>query len=192
MGRFIVLVIFLLAIVFFLLPWISVSCSDVEILNASGFDMVRGSYNVPLDGSDEVPTENEPIAIYALIAAGVGVIVCIFRGGIWRFLRVLAGLAGVGFMVWLKFHLDEQMQGGAEYLLQVNYLVGYWLTLGTLALAAVVSIFVKDGPKKYITPASTPTQVIPPPGGVPPPPYPSPPPAPSSPPSTSPPPPPKA
>jgi hypothetical protein len=173
MFRFIVLAIFVLAIVFFLIPWISISCENVEIFNASGMDMVRGSYNVPGD-SDGISTENEPIAMYALIAAGVGVLVCIFRGEIWRILRVLAGLAGVGFLVWLKFHLDEQMQGSEESMLQLNYLIGYWLTLGALALAAVVSIFVKDGAPKYIAPTqtSTPPQYIPPPGGVPPPPPP--------------------
>ena len=184
MARLIVLCLFLAAIIFFLLPWISISCQGTEIFSASGFDMVRGSYNVPSDiPSDSTSTENEPIAIYALAAAGVGLIVSIFRGGIWRFLRVLAGLAGVGFMIWLKFHLDEQLQGGTQIILQFNYEIGYWLTIGAMALAAVLSIFIKDGAPKQMTPVqtSTPMQVGPPPGGV----------APSSPPTPPPPPPPR-
>jgi hypothetical protein len=169
MGRIIVFGIFLLAIIFFLMPWISVSCAVTEIFSASGLDMVRGSYNIPSEFSGGTSTENEPIAIYALVAAGVGLIVSIFRGGIWRFLRVLAGVAGIAFMVWLKFKLDDNMRGAEASMLQLNYLLGYWLTLGAFALATVVSLFIKDSPPKYITPTPRPTQVAPPPGGVPPP-----------------------
>lgn len=177
MGRFIVLCLFLAAIIFFLLPWVSVSCQGTEIMSASGFDMVRGSYSIPDSiPSDTTTSESEPIAIYALAAAGVGLIVSIFRGGIWRLLRVLAGLAGVGFMVWLKFHLDDQLLGETQLILQYNYEIGFWLTLGAMALAAVLSIFISDGASKktvLLQPAAPPPQVIPPPGGVAPPPPPA-------------------
>jgi hypothetical protein len=176
MGRIIVFVLFLAAIIFFLLPWASVSCAGNELISASGFDLVRGSYNVPSGLGSGAPTGNEPIAIYVLAAAGVGLIVSIFRGNIWRFLRVLAGLAGVGFMIWLKFKIEDQIYSQGQGMLQINYLIGAWLTVGALALAAIVSMFLKDGAAKQISAAPTPTQVGPPPGGVPPPSPPPPPP----------------
>jgi hypothetical protein len=141
MSRKIALGIFLLAIIFFLMPWVNISCAGNEIFSASGFDMVRGSYNVPTEVAGETPMENEPIAIAALAVAGVGFIIAFFRGGFGRFLRVLAGIAGVALMVWLKFRFDDQIHGQGQGILQLNYMVGYWLTLGAFAVAAVVSLF---------------------------------------------------
>ena len=150
MWRMIVLGLFLLAIIFFLLPWASVSCSGNEILSASGFDLVRGSYNVTGNLPVGVSLENETIAIYILVAAGLGVVVSIFRGNIWRFLRVLAGLAGIGFMIWLAIDANDKIQSQGQGLLQLNYLIGSWLTIGAFILAVILSVFLKDGSTKKI------------------------------------------
>jgi hypothetical protein len=168
MGRKIALGIFLLAIIFFLMPWINISCAGNEIFSASGFDMVRGSYNVPMDVADEVSMENEPLAIWALVAAAGGLIFSLFQGGFARFLRILAGLAGAVLMVWLKFKFDDQVRGQGEGILQLNYLIGYWITLGAFVVAAVVSLFKGENGKKISNTSATPTQVSPPPGAPPP------------------------
>jgi hypothetical protein len=157
MGRIIVLGLFVLAIIFFILPWASVSCSGNELFSASGFDLVRGSYNVQGNLPLGVTLENEPIAIGVLIAAGVGVIFSIFRGNIWRYLRVLAGLTGIGLMVWLKFKIEDQIYNQGQGLLQINYLIGTWLTVGALALASIVGLILKDGAAKKTKPTTTPT-----------------------------------
>jgi hypothetical protein len=143
MIRIIGLSIFLLAIIFFLLPWVNVSCAGTEIYSVSGFDMVRGSYNIPSEIADETPMENEPLAVYALVAAGVGLVFSLFGSGFGRILRVLAGIAGVVLMVWLKFKIDDQIKGTGEWIVQVNYLIGYWLTLCAFALGTVVNLFKK-------------------------------------------------
>lgn len=145
MWRFIVLGLFLLAIIFFILPWASVSCSGNELMSASGFDLIKGSYNVTGNLPVGTSLENEPIAIYVLVAACVGVIVSIFKSTIWRFLRVIAGLAGVGFMIWLAVDANNKIQSQGHGMLQLNYLVGSWLTIGAFVLAVVVSLFVRDG-----------------------------------------------
>ncbi len=192
MGRLIVLILFLAAIIFFLLPWASISCMGTDLVTASGFDLVRGSYNTT-DFSDlgglgdlgdfgdvDIPsttsTESEPIAIYVLIAAGVGLIMSIFRGGIFRALRVVAGLAGVGLMIWLYFHIKGEIPADAQAFIQINLLIGAYLTTGALALAAILSLILKDSPPKYVGVTPTPTQAGPPPSGAPPPQMPPPPP----------------
>lgn len=141
MGRKIALGVFLLAIIFFLMPWVNISCAGTELFSASGFDMVRGSYNVPTEFADEASMENEPIAIGALAAAGVGLIISLFKGGFGRLLRILAGIAGIALMVALKFKIDDQIRGEGEGILQLNYMAGYWLTLSAFAVAAVISLF---------------------------------------------------
>jgi hypothetical protein len=60
--RKIVLGIFLLAIIFFLMPWVSVSCMGEDIIQISGLDMVTGSYDVP-SGEEfaGMRSESEPL-----------------------------------------------------------------------------------------------------------------------------------
>jgi hypothetical protein len=166
MVRIIVTIIFLLAIILFLMPWISVSCAGTEIMSASGLDMVRGSYNIPSEFSDDTNQENEPIVIGVLAAAAVGLIFSFFKGGVMRVLRVISGLAGAGLLVWLKFKFDDQIRGEEEGILQINYQIGYWLTLGSLAVAAVLSIFDGGNKKQIIDIPAASTQSAPPPRTV--------------------------
>jgi len=168
MGRFIVLALFLAAIIFFLLPWATVSCAGTELISASGFDLVRGSYDVPT-GTSGVTAENEPIAIGVLAAAAVGLVISIFRGGIWRLLRALAGLAGVGLMIWLYFKMSDEIASQGQGLLDMNLQIGAWLTIAALALAAIISLAVKDSWGQRLSAASPPAQTGPPPTGAPPP-----------------------
>ncbi|MDD5339048.1 MAG: hypothetical protein PHG35_06545 [Dehalococcoidales bacterium] len=168
MGRFIVLALFLAAIIFFLLPWATVSCAGTEVISTSGFDLVRGSYDVPI-GTSGVTAENEPIAIGVLTAAAVGLVISIFRGGIWRLLRALAGLAGVGLMIWLYFKMSDEIASQGQGLLDLNLQIGAWLTIAALALAAIVSLIVKDSWGQRLN-AASPARTGPPPSGTPPPP----------------------
>jgi hypothetical protein len=180
MTRKIALGIFLLAIIFFIMPWVNVSCAGNSLASASGFDMVRGVYNVPGEYITDVP-ESETMAILALVAAVVGLIFSFFAGGIGVVMRILSGLAGIAFMVALKIKLGNdftndmvnQMGYGAGAMIQLNYLAGYWLTLISFAVATVVSAFNKkisvkitDGPE-LPKQSSTPPVDQPPPAGSP-------------------------
>jgi len=144
MVRTITLGIFLLAIVFFLLPWVSVSCAGEDLVRVSGMDMVTGSYDVP--GNEEFAATNgetEPLAIWVLGVAAVGLIFSLFTSDFSRVLRVLSGLAGIGLLIWLKIKIGNDVSAGlpaeASGLVQVNYLYGYWLTLAAFAGGAIMS-----------------------------------------------------
>jgi len=142
MIRKIVLGIFILAIILFLMPWIEVSCAGVPIMSTSGFDMVTGSYNVPTDYTNNTP-QSEIFAILALIAAVVGLIACIIRHKIAFFTRVISGIAGIVFLIALKLKIDKDIFSQSEGMLQVNYLIGYWLTIIAFVAAIVVSLIRK-------------------------------------------------
>jgi len=144
MVRTITLGIFLLAIIFFLLPWVSISCAGEELVQVSGLDMVTGSYDVP--GNEDfagASGETEPLAIWALGAAGAGLIFSLFTSNFSRVLRVLSGLAGIGLLVWLKIKIGNDVGADlfaeANGFVQVNYLYGYWLTIAAFAAAAIIS-----------------------------------------------------
>jgi hypothetical protein len=144
MTRKIALGIFLLALIFFLMPWVSVSCAGEDLIQVSGLDMVTGSYDVP--SSDEFPSgssESEPLAIGAMVAAAVGLIISLFTWKMGFILRILAGIAGIGLMIALKIKigndLGSQITSEMKGVIQINYLVGYWLTLVAFAAAAIVS-----------------------------------------------------
>jgi hypothetical protein len=149
MTRKIALGIFLLAIIFFLMPWVSVSCAGEDLIQASGFDMVTGTYDVP-SNQEFVSTssESEPLAIWALVAAGVGVVASLFVWKMGLFIRILSGLAGIGLLIALKIKLGNDLgsQIGNEMqgIIQINYLTGYWLTLVAFAAAAIVSAIKSD------------------------------------------------
>jgi len=144
MTRKIALGIFLLAIIFFLMPWVSVSCAGQDIIQVSGLDMVTGSYDVPAgEELGDMPSESEPFAIWALVAAAVGLIVSLFAWKIGYILRILSGLAGIGLLIALKTKISNdftsQMSDEMMGIVQVKYLIGYWLTLVAFAAAAIVS-----------------------------------------------------
>jgi hypothetical protein len=134
-----VLGIFLLAILFFLLPWMSVSCAGEDIIQVSGLDMVTGSYNVP-DESISSGSESELFAILALISAIIGLVACLIRHKVAFFTRVISGIAGIAFLVLLKLKIDNNIFDEGQGILQVNYLIGYWLTLLAFVTAIIVSI----------------------------------------------------
>jgi hypothetical protein len=144
MVRIITLGIFLLAIIFFLLPWMSVSCAGEDLVRVSGMDMVTGSYDVP--GNEDftgTSGETEPLAIWALGVAAVGLIFSLFTSDFSRVLRTLSGLAGIGLLIGLKMKIGNdigaELPAEASGLVQINYLIGYWLTLAAFAAAAFIS-----------------------------------------------------
>lgn len=142
MIRKIVLGIFILAIILFLMPWINISCAGAPIISASGFDMITGAYNVPTDYIDSNP-QSEIFAVLALIAAIVGLIACLIRHKIAFFTRVISGIAGIAFLIALKLKIDRDIFSQSEGILQVNYLLGYWLTIIAFVSAIVVSLLRK-------------------------------------------------
>lgn len=143
MIRKIIAGVFLLAIIFFLMPWVSVSCMGTSIVSVSGLDIVRGSYNVPSEYAGQTDTENEPLALYALIVAGAGLVLSLIPWSAAAILRALAGIAGVALLIALKFKLDGDAAGedlgSMNGVLTLKYEIGYWLTVIAFAAAAILS-----------------------------------------------------
>ena len=163
MTRKIVLGIFLLAIIFFLLPWVNISCAGTHVITISGLDMVTGSYDITdVEKFNDTNAESEPLAIWTLVAAGVGLIASLFVWKIGFVIRILSGLAGIGLLIALKIKLGNdianQIGNEMEGIIQINYLAGYWLTMTAFAAASIVSAIKKQYTIKIIETPESPTK----------------------------------
>lgn len=144
--------VFLLVLFFFFLPWMSVSCFDEEILNASGTD-IMGITKV-----DDVPSEiaNDDYGIGDALSSEATLLyvaaLLVIAGGSVFFLPegrgsyIRVGLAGMGLLCLLAFvfltlssaasdlgvGIGELEEAGLE----IGWKAGFWLSL--LALVVVI------------------------------------------------------
>ena len=150
MKRTIIASIFLFAVIFFLLPWVNISCAGVPVISATGFDMVTGDYDIPEETMEEAEAESEPLAMGALAAAVFGLIFSLFKGKFASFLRFLAGIAGIGLLIALKLKIDNDVSGQGQGVVHVNYMIGYWLTLFAFAVTVIIGFITRDIAKKLV------------------------------------------
>jgi hypothetical protein len=157
------LVLFIVVIVVFLLPWITISCagSNVVAVTFSGLDLVTGKELSPSLGQSTAPTSQQPpssfgglsvtgtrldtnlLVVAALALAIAGVIVSLLRkdsSGV----RIVLGLLGIAVLIFFKYQVDNQVSRATYRIVQVSYLPGYWLAIAAFGSAAVVS-FLKPG-----------------------------------------------
>ena len=145
---------FLLVLVFFFLPWMSVSCFGEEVLTASGADVmgITRSDDIPSDVADgdygigdALGSEAALLFVAALLAIAGGVLFFLpeRRGSYIR-----AGVAGAGLLCILAFvfltlsSIASEMGVGIGELedagIVVSWLFGLWLSLlGFIAAAAL-------------------------------------------------------
>ena len=145
---------FLLVILFFFLPWMSVSCFDEELLTVSGTDIMG------ITQIDDVPSEiagddygigdalgSEAALLYvAVLLAVAGGVLFFLPGRQGNYVR--AGLAGAGIVCLLAFVLLSLFSVASELGVGIGELedagigiswkVGFWLSL--LAYIAAIAI----------------------------------------------------
>jgi hypothetical protein len=146
------------ALLLFLLPWVTVSCGEQRMASMTGYDLATGSVTVhnPMTGAAERPPGKEgpdlPVAGAALLIAGALIAGFVLSRG----LAALVGLAGcaaaaalISYTVWVRIpnesHAPPSGGGGGTgmfneqqiaELIRVETANGYWLTM--LALIAAI------------------------------------------------------
>lgn len=149
-----------IALLAFLLPWMTVSCSNQTLVEASGFGLAFG--RVTAMGQASQASDGAAMnfwLILALVAIAAGLALLFIKGreaaklvlgtsvaallliiaGTWRYSKdaILAEAAKNG----SSGNLDQ----AALALIQVNWHFGYWLALLSLAAAAVMAWLVMSG-----------------------------------------------
>ena len=150
------------ALLAFLLPWMSVSCSNNKLVSATGFGLTMGKFTSELPGRAPSGGDWNPYLVIAIVAIVAALILAFVRRG-----RVTAGLSlgttlGALLFIWLgtsrytKTAVLEQasktrgagvadMEQAAAAMINVNWHYGYWLAVGALVAAGAMAALVFSG-----------------------------------------------
>lgn len=149
------------ALLLFLLPWVTVSCGEQRMATMTGYDLATGSVTVhnPMTGVAERPPGKEgpdlPVAGAALLIVGALILGFVLSRG----LAALIGMAGsaaaaalISYTVWVRIPGESHAppSGGGEgsgmfneqqiaELIRVDVVNGYWLTMAALIGAILLN-----------------------------------------------------
>lgn len=155
----------LLALLFFFLPWVTVSCAGQELASMSGYELAAGSVTVtnPMTGARETPPgggeRDLPVIVAAcLILIGLGATFVLARGvGALIGAACAAGaVALIGFTVLVR--LPGKLREGAggdvggpgldqqqiAEMIRIENAPGFWLTLLALIAAIVLNLLARS------------------------------------------------
>ena len=156
----------ILALLLFLLPWVTVSCAEQELVSLSGMDLATGSINVtnPMTGETVTPTRSNdrdlPILIAALLIVFTLVVGFVVRRALAANLSMAGLAAAAGLIVYsVLYRLPEQARESATAdsaegisesqiaeLIRVDVAIGFWLTLAALTGAVLVTFMAGNRP----------------------------------------------
>jgi hypothetical protein len=150
----------LVALLLFLLPWVTVSCGQKKMASMSGYELATGSvtFHNPMTGAvDRPPGKQGPdvpvLAAFLLIVASL-ILGFVLR----RELAALVGIAGsaaaaalISYTVFVRIPNESRAppsggEGSGMFneqqiaeLIRVDVANGYWLTIGALAAAILLN-----------------------------------------------------
>lgn len=122
-----------LALLLFLLPWITVSCGGQKVFTFSGTDLAIGkTIQVPQAfGPPKKENTREWKATVAFLTGTVGTL-AVFLMKVERVQRIvltICGIAGGIFLFLLKSKLDEGIVRQGAGMVTIDYHFGFWLSM---------------------------------------------------------------
>jgi hypothetical protein len=154
----------LVALLLFLLPWVTVSCAEQTLATMSGVDLATGSVTMhnPMTGQSERPPGNEGPDYPVLAAAMLIGLALVASFLLKRGLATLVGMGGataaaalISYTVFVripeKTHAAPPGAGAADAgggmlnqqqlaeLIRVDVAIGFWLTLAALIAAVILN-----------------------------------------------------
>jgi hypothetical protein len=126
-------------IISFFLPFVTVSCDNIEVLELSGVNLVRGktimvNYDLVGDSEEESIPANWR-AILALLSAIVGLLISFIKKENSTAPTVSSGLGSI-LLLMLKFDLEKKAR---EEVLDISFGLGFWLAFFLFLSAAVIN-----------------------------------------------------
>ena len=145
---------YIVIILLFLLPFVNLSCSGQTIMSLTGFQLITGTeysehdmfgQNMMGQTNNESVSEkrevsSQPMALFALLAAVVGLAVSFIRKKALAIVCVIASVLGTIFLILLKVNIDgdAQLQMSGQSIIKLEYQPAYWLSIVLFILSAVV------------------------------------------------------
>jgi len=151
---------FVLILLFCLLPFVSVRCSDQKIAEATGMELLTGNYSVSDKQIDEKNRKTNPFMVLVLLATIAGIVFSIafkdkeqtYKISIISSAAVIA-VSLISMRLYISSDVKSQSGQGDELsnniasMITINYEIGYWLCL-LLPLALIVFMLIFVNPKK--------------------------------------------
>jgi hypothetical protein len=134
-------------------------------MSVTGFQLITGTevnaagmFGGEMNSSDELNSdqkkeiESQPLALFAFVAAIIGLIISFFKMRITAISNIVISVAGVVFLLLLKVSLDgdADLNVSGQNVITLDYQFAYWLSIILFIVGAVVQwkIFADDGPTK--------------------------------------------
>jgi hypothetical protein len=142
---------FVIGLICFILPWLSVSCQGERVVTLSGVELITGK---TIQGNDRV--SSQPAAGFILLVLLIGLAGTVMLRNDFEGQRIWATICGIlvlGGVFLTKFLLERQIQGeivrhngrGAPGpIVLVEPMFGYWLLL--LATVAIGLLYIIKSP----------------------------------------------
>lgn len=160
------------ALLLFLLPWVTVSCAGQDLVSMSGVDLATGTVTMrnPITGATETPPGAGPGGDMAVIAAASLIIASLVLTFVLRrsqaALLAMAGSAAAAALLCYTVFVrlpgemrDTPLAPGGQSgrtealgmnaqqmaeLVRINIEIGFWLTLAALAAAIVLNFMARS------------------------------------------------
>jgi len=156
---------YVVIVILFFLPFVNLSCGGQTIMSVTGFQLITGTEVNPtgmfggeMNSSDELNTdqkkeiESQPLALFAFVAAIIGLIISFFKMRITAITNIVVSVAGVVFLLLLKVSLDgdADLNVSGQNVITLDYQFAYWLSIILFIIGAVVQwkIFTDEGPTR--------------------------------------------
>lgn len=151
------------ALIAFLLPWMSVSCSNNRLVSATGLGLTAGKFSSELPGRVPATGEWNLYLVVAIAAILAGLVIAFLRRSRTTASLSLGTSAAALLFIWLgtsrytkaavlkqasKRQADmivSQLEQTAASMININWHYGYWLALTALLAAAAMAALVISG-----------------------------------------------
>ncbi|MFZ6017846.1 MAG: zinc-ribbon domain-containing protein [Nitrospirota bacterium] len=136
--------IFGIALICFFLPWVNVSCAGQKVAAFKGIQLVTGTtIEVPGIYEDKKveKVKGEVLAILVFLSAVIGFVLSFLKGKKGNLGPAIVGGFGTILLLLLTVKLDNDISREGEGMLQLNYTVGFYLTLILFLSAIGINIY---------------------------------------------------
>lgn len=131
---------FLLSMMSFALPFMTVSCPGVQ-RDVTGIELVTGvTIDEPqmLGPVQQRRVSGDPLAVTLLVAIVLGAVASLARGRPAGRMAIALGMGGTAMLLLLRQRIDASLQSETMGMVHVTYQSGFWLSLACL-VAVVLS-----------------------------------------------------
>ena len=132
---------FLIGIICFILPFLSISCDGNKLMSFTGVQLVTGAELKDSLSGESRRIPSDPMAVIALLALVAGLCLAVSNTRRTAIGSALAAAAATLSMLFLKFRMDAQIMKHASGMpIAADYQLGFWLVCLASVLGLIMSV----------------------------------------------------